>query len=99
MKHTPEDWRVRELANDTCAIYGQGEYDIITPRRFDGIKKADADRAVACVNACIGIEDPKKTIPQMREALEKVKREATYGYVVWGGAMERVETALKGASC
>jgi hypothetical protein len=33
MKHTPGPWRLRELADDTLAVYGAGEYDIIFPKR------------------------------------------------------------------
>jgi hypothetical protein len=39
--HTPGPWRLRELANDTLAVYGKGEYDIVFPKR-GGPLDADA---------------------------------------------------------
>jgi len=35
---------------------------------------ANAQRIVACVNACEGMEDPGKAIPEMLEALKLAKR-------------------------
>jgi len=72
--HTPEPWRVRGLVPsydgyDSNSIYGSGEYDIITPKRVCGIEKADAERAVACVNACKGMKNPEEEIALMRNHL------------------------------
>ncbi len=35
-----------------------------------GVEQADAARIVACVNACVGMDDPEKEIKELRDDLE-----------------------------
>ncbi len=60
MKHTQEPWY-----KHTFTIRGLIGSDIIRVALIE----EDYDRAQKCVHACAGIQDPEKTIPQMREAL------------------------------
>ncbi len=81
-RHTQEPWTVGQRPN-TRDIFARGML-------FSGMKtrplheaEADAERAVACVNACAGIPDPETTIPELvdalRECLEQHKGVYRYG--------------------
>jgi len=79
-KHTPEPWRLYgELVNTTtgvtirqddnfkkiiCDLYAYGFYNVTIEEQ-----QANAERIVACVNACAGIENPKKLKNSHREYL------------------------------
>ena len=34
---TPGPWRIREMIDDSLAIYGEGEYELVFPRRGNRI--------------------------------------------------------------
>ena len=58
-KHTPEPW---EIQHDTCAFCRQADRQefVFNPGPSTGLHgaivgRADAERIVACVNACAGI--------------------------------------------
>jgi len=77
-KHTPEPWHYDpaiEIRYDsqTGKPYERrmdwilsGEITVASVFRADFLE-ADALRIVACVNALAGIEDPEKTIPELRK--------------------------------
>ena len=68
-RHTPEPWASSGCVNE-CSISGhsvicdQGR----TPIGYIAYSD-DANRAIICVNACAGIEDPAEAIREAREAL------------------------------
>ena len=66
MKHTPEPWDYRK------GIVGDVICQKETRQHCD--KTEDCLRAIACVNACAGIEDPAKEIPALIES-NRVKDE------------------------
>lgn len=73
MGHTPEPWRAEwqpgQTPNHTythCVMYGDDSL-------CDTLTKADAERIVACVNACAGMADPAAEIQRLR-AIEKAVR-------------------------
>lgn len=61
--HTPGPWRLRELTNNTLAVYGQGEYDIVFPR--NGVE-VDANAALIVA------------APELPELLEVLKLTSPY---------------------
>ena len=72
-KHTLEPWELG-YENDTGSF---DEYFIewftAGPGRFN--TKADAERCLSCVNACVGMEDPNNEIAQLRAELDQVKQQ------------------------
>jgi hypothetical protein len=72
-KHSPEPW---ELARSTKA--SRGESTVFAGLRSvagagplsNDLKatKANAERIVACVNACAGVEDPESAVRVLRDA-------------------------------
>ena len=77
MHHTPEPWNRNVSPAWTYPIYASASGDeskrdwihiaAVLPKNPNA--EADLDRIVACVNACAGIEDPGKVIPQLAELL------------------------------
>lgn len=81
-KHTSEPWAVRLIETDD----GQPVYFVIGPEsectisvynRLKGKKpflraEAHARRIAACVNACVGIDNPEGVVPELLEALESI---------------------------
>lgn len=59
-KHTPEPWHKPELPN--------GEASDI---KWVEMKLVDYVRAVACVNACAGMEWPESTIRAAKEVIQE----------------------------
>lgn len=93
-KHTPEPWRVDEYKNP-CLMFASIEVDhgkvkfiasVYTTNHSEygnETARANAERIVACVNACAGIHDPKELIEgadialRERDALRKLLREVS----------------------
>jgi hypothetical protein len=89
-KHTPEPWYVvngeyiyrrpqkelyefgGQVAGDKpLAICNKGWYD----QDSDGFPlRANAERIVACVNACAGMEDPQSEIQQLRSERDELMK-------------------------
>lgn len=79
MNHTPEKWRIRELAGDkeeffiaadpppSHPLHGRTkDIEIMSDEHYP-TKRADAERIVACVNAMEGIADPAALIHIIHE--------------------------------
>jgi hypothetical protein len=110
-KHTPEPWE--EYAGNIRTVeanekYGDGyraEFrrrpiaDVVNIRGQEEVNKANAQRIVACVNACRGINP--EAVPDLLEALELFLADPqTKGVVVVGeigGAEEEEVAALVGS--
>ena len=82
MKHTPEPWEayygcvIAESEQGITINGGTGK----EAREYYGgnligesISDANADRIVACVNACAGMEDPAAEIAALRAEVERLK--------------------------
>lgn len=54
-KHTPEPWSLRDIG-DYFGVYSATANRPVA--RIERASKPDAERIVACVNACEGISDP-----------------------------------------
>lgn len=73
---TPEPWKVKEhlyrTPRDVLKDYSieHNGAQIMTGA------KLNADRIVACVNACKGMADPKAEIAALRDTLEQIGRSA-----------------------
>ena len=77
-QHTPEPWETNQNPV-SISLYDGDRFEVFTVERNKDRKygevlglfycAANAERIVACVNACAGIEDPEKTIPEAMEAL------------------------------
>lgn len=75
MKHTPEPWKAYvNPRNGAIGVYSITTENDVAGCNHLGLpanaRKANANRIVACVNACAGIEDPASAISDAREALE-----------------------------
>lgn len=86
MKHTKEPWRVEYHTgiDKSFLIQGPGftvDYDDVDHEQAD----ADADRAVACVNALAGIEDPAAFMADAAKLCEALE------YNQWGMYGERTD--------
>lgn len=78
MGHTPEPWRAEWQPGQTpkhtythCVMYGDDSL-------CDTLTQADAERIVACVNACTGMADPAGEIARLmaeRDRYEKALKE------------------------
>lgn len=72
-KQTPGPWEVctwmRDCKRITDTKYGEHRTDIGVVYTQKESGDANADRIVACVNACEGIENPVATIPALVKAL------------------------------
>lgn len=80
-KHTPEPWKTDYISGRTNYLVIDCDTDEDTARvgdtrslRHIDEQVANANRIVSCVNACAGIPDPEKLIPEMIRLL----REGTY---------------------
>lgn len=62
-KHTPGPWRLRPLIDNTLAVYGSGEYDIVFPKR-GGPMDADA-RLIAAAPDLLKALKPIADIPEV----------------------------------
>ena len=68
MKHTPEPWENKTPGKYKAGnIYAEGEYICTT----SGNAQANAERIVACVNACEGINP--EAVPDLLEALKGIR--------------------------
>jgi hypothetical protein len=74
-KHTPEPWEVHNASSHIivhseylCHIADCGPSFILETEEIE----ANTARIIECVNACAGIENPRRVIREVREALEKV---------------------------
>lgn len=105
-KHTPEPW--------TCEIAPEGKRPaafIIGPDRVmvaamqagpNGEKPKDceatANRIVACVNACVGMEDPMREIPHLLHtqelAREQREKAAEWGSAAYNAEVERMAAEI-----
>lgn len=71
MKHTKEPWIATKTNQSAYSLLRAGNSPI---EGFSvQLKTEDAERAVACVNACAGLADPSE-IPTLLELLEVVTR-------------------------
>jgi len=68
--HTPEPWQLKDSWEGVIPVDRTGEYDTIFYQvgNYDtpACSKEDGERIVACVNACVGMEDPEKEIAILR---------------------------------
>jgi len=83
MKHTPEPWVYYDdgiggsdiilgnVADENYDLLRAPEQDDSESRPWEE-SRANVERAVACVNACAGIEDPGKVIPLLISTLENL---------------------------
>jgi len=74
MGHTPEPWRAEWQPGQTpkhtythCVMYGDDSL-------CDTLTKADAERIVACVNACTGMADPAGEIQRLRAERDRYEK-------------------------
>jgi hypothetical protein len=69
-KHTPEPWQA--YPDGMITSYGiiVAQVEVENAEDSPGTVEADANRIVACVNACQGIDDPAAALAAAREALE-----------------------------
>ena len=85
MKHTPEPWLVdpdeptihaidRRVLIADCRVT---QVAATRPPREPGVDDANADRIVACVNACAGIADPAALRKQRDDLLEACRKANT----------------------
>ena len=90
--HTPEPWRlsmsgysIKSLSDDMPIVannpWGHGMTEKNATRWIE-----NAERIVACVNACAGMADPVATITALREALAAL----IFPMEAWNEAIERV---------
>jgi len=80
--HTPEPWYVFPPQDDSekwIAVSVDNVIDIMLVKRGpilrddpEDIGDRNADRVVACVNACKGMDDPAKEIAELRAANAKM---------------------------
>lgn len=94
-KHTPEPWALSGCVNE-CSISG---HSVICDQSNAPIGyiaySDDANRAIICVNACAGIEDPGAAIREAREALFALLALRENGDVPsWTAQWDRAEQAL-----
>ena len=71
LKHTPEPWKVTVQENGyVCIETAYGTHRDILTGDFITLKASNAERIVACVNACEGLNP--EAIPEMLEALQEM---------------------------
>ena len=61
---TPEPWRRANHGTEEIESKGAA---LLADFGNIGTARADRDRAIACVNACVGVEDPAAEIARLRE--------------------------------
>lgn len=86
--HTPEPWSATGID-----IEAGGEYiaDFSCPELTAEAEAGNAARAVACVNACVGIEDPGTTIPKLIAALRSLVKRADTSELADGSSLDTLE--------
>ena len=99
MKHTQEPWETSKHGTPDAfpqfGIYSGNRNDHATIKGDNA--SADADRIVACVNACAGIEDPAAELARLRRVEDAARAvvasapEVEPEYEDWGGDTERAE--------
>jgi hypothetical protein len=75
-KHTPEPWEINEDQShdgifNVCSA--NGEY-ICTVWGIHDNGRSNADRIVACVNACAGMDDPQAEIARLKAREAELER-------------------------
>ncbi len=81
MKHSPEPWYTESDGDSqwyrdrnvyVCAPEGEGRVLDMYPPMGGGTKiiRKNAERVVACVNACEGIENPKEVIQKAKDLVK-----------------------------
>jgi hypothetical protein len=78
-KHTPGPWKVRVGSKHDLRIEGKAGHICSVELLEEGFgqRDADAERIVACVNACEGIADPS-VVPELLGWLKAVERQLSY---------------------
>lgn len=77
-QHTPGPWVPHEQgeANEWCLLTAEGGRWVISFRQNGELmpakQRANAERIVACVNACEGIADPANVIPSLLRGNERI---------------------------
>lgn len=84
--HTPEPWYIGTGGAQNAATIrrdtkrgqaiAQVFYTNQQPASLGGCGTANAERIVACVNACAGMADPAATIRELRESLKEARKHA-----------------------
>ncbi len=80
-KWTPEPWRVTAYEGGWTGIGSQRD-GLLFKAAYNN--KANAERAVDCVNGCIGIDDPETTVPELVAACKQI-RAAMYHFELSAG--------------
>ncbi len=86
-KHTPGPWRLRKMRNDTYAVYGEGEYDIIFPTLLYAGKTAQA-------NAALIVAAPElwEAAIDFVDKVESGRARSKDSYAKFKAAIKKVET-------
>lgn len=76
-KHLPEPWVVKAGSGEMAYLWGGSKgsdlvCSVAGPSNGHDQDAANARRIAACVNACVGIEDPESTVPKMLATLVSV---------------------------
>ena len=98
MYHTQKPWVARVQRNGVWEIDAGGTFPVATTAGcIGGVEgEANALRIAACVNACAGIESPKRAIADLLDALQRVMRHIpeTAGGCSLGDDMYRARKAI-----
>lgn len=76
MSHTKEPWEFRECEHGGYYIGPNDRHAVarsFSQKEIMADPKANAERIVSCVNACIGLTDPEKQIKALVEAARLVR--------------------------
>lgn len=71
-KHTPEPWINSSLEIGSFPIMGIKIVSRVSGNSYEEAK-ANADRIVSCVNACVDIDYPEKFIPAIRSEMKQIR--------------------------
>ena len=90
--YTSGPWRWVERRATALVLIGNGDHAVahMAPSRRQPAKRADADRIVACVNACDGINP--EAVPDLLAACEAASREISAA--VAGGHLAHLQSGL-----
>ena len=93
-QHTPEPWRSAHafLASKDCVLAGGPTYVEGLVNVATGLTPEDANRIVACVNACAGINP--EAVPELVRAAQAVQRWAEAGGDDWWKAHDALYAAI-----
>lgn len=72
---SPEPWRIYKYEDHPAVDIDSGPYNVA-----EDVVEINAERIVACVNACTGIENPD-AIPELIAALKKADTCLEQGYI------------------